>query len=735
MGTRLISITLFATIATLCHAQTWEESNYSNFEITHEFFTPNGTAASASGGYDMTGYIPVKDGDIIVFSGDRSPGIPFMMGFADNMGNGGSVLLGNFDATDYSNLNVTEEEVTIPAGIAYVRCSARNTSMAGWASRNMSVIKRTRVVFADDTFRYIVRKHGYDVATVNDLTKSSKIKLDEPSCAYVNITGISKMPTKKTDNLHAWLECYDGNGNYFKKRVVLNAQGNSSLGLAKNNIAIDFCEDEWLGEEETDITIGKWVKQSSFHLKANYTSYFRGESQIGYVIYDDIIADRRQPFPWQRAGIEDANGRAVGHPLGFPCYVYLNGQFYGVFAWQLKKHRKNLNLTKELAEHIHLDGRLDNGTLWNGGIDYTKFEIRNPKTLYCTNVTEEQGSTTYAAYDGDSPCELIDESMPYFDANNEGHVLSSRVKKYIQRLSNFKSEIKALVDAKADSSSVRAKMESYFDIQGMTDYVVMSFVTSNGDGFEKNWQWITYDGTKWFVMPYDLDCILGNMWQGTFLFPADVFWYYAKYDNVHKTGPIYYFMRYYGQDVADRYKELRYADVISCSSIMNHFLSWYERVTDEGYNLEYTKWPNSPCNGQSIVSPNWTTSDSYWLTYTWEDYYAFGEFNKARSYNAGDKCTYGGRIWTATTQTQGIAPYTKLAHTDSMERLKSYIDRKLELLDGFFGYDRKTYEVGLNDIPSETEDSSAHVRKYMKDGHLYIIKDGKTYSIDGKRIN
>ena len=84
----------------------------------------------------------LKEGDVIVFSGDRSPGIPFMMGYADNTGDDGSVLLGNFEATDYSNLSVTEEEITIPTGISYVRCSARNTSLQGWANRNMSVIKR-----------------------------------------------------------------------------------------------------------------------------------------------------------------------------------------------------------------------------------------------------------------------------------------------------------------------------------------------------------------------------------------------------------------------------------------------------------------------------------------------------------------------------------------------------------------------------------------------------------------
>ena len=123
----------------------WTETDYSEYEITHEFFTPGGVSPSTSGKYDMTGYIPVKLGDVIVFSGDRSPGIPFIMGYADNQGSGATVLLGNFDATDYSNLSVTEEEVTIPAGTSYVRCSARNTSVPSWATRNMSVIKRTWV--------------------------------------------------------------------------------------------------------------------------------------------------------------------------------------------------------------------------------------------------------------------------------------------------------------------------------------------------------------------------------------------------------------------------------------------------------------------------------------------------------------------------------------------------------------------------------------------------------------
>lgn len=92
----------------------WTETDYSEFEITHEFFIPGGTATSSSGGYDMTGYIPVKGGDVIVFSGDRSPGIPFIMGYTNNEGNGATVLLGDFDANNWNDIQVIDKDVTIP---------------------------------------------------------------------------------------------------------------------------------------------------------------------------------------------------------------------------------------------------------------------------------------------------------------------------------------------------------------------------------------------------------------------------------------------------------------------------------------------------------------------------------------------------------------------------------------------------------------------------------------------
>ncbi len=583
----------------------------------------------------------------------------------------------------------------------------------------------------ENIWQHIIEKHGYNTTTVTDMSGEQKIKLAEPYCAYVNITGIDEMPTGKTQNMHAWLECYDGNGNYFKKRIILNAQGNSSMRWIKKNLSVDFCEDEWIGEKETDITIGQWVKQSSFHLKANYSTYFRGEGQIGYMIYEDIIRDRKQPYPWQRAQIVDANERALCHPQAFPCYVFLNDDFYGLYAWSLKKHRKNMNLAKDVAEHIHLDGTLKDLSLWNGTVNYTAFEIRNPKTLYCVNLCEKQGTTTYAEYDGDAPCELIDESMPYYDATNEGHVLTNRVKTYIQQLSRYKANLKALEAAKADSATIRAKFEEYFDIEGLIDYVIFSYVTSNADGFEKNWQWFTYGGGKWYVQPYDLDCTFGNHYQGHTLFPPEMFWFYRKYNDIQKTGPINFLLKYYATDISCRYRDLRRSGQISCDSFMNHFHIWYERISQDGYDLEYSRWPNSPCNGESIISANWTTSDQEWLNYTPEEFQKVQAYDNTHTYQAGDKCTMPDhRVWTAENTTIGDIPYTKLAHTDSFERVENYIRRKIMLLDKYFGYSND--EDNIPSLQSDKQTISTH--KIIRDKHLYIIRDGEVYSPDGKRV-
>ena len=584
----------------------------------------------------------------------------------------------------------------------------------------------TLIVSADDTWQYILSKYGYDPATVTDLTESAKIRLAEPYRAYVNITGISQMPTTKTQDLQAWLECYDGSGNYFKKRVILNAQGNSSLEFPKKNISVKFYEENWGEGKTTDITFGNWVKQDAFHLKAYYTDYFRGCGKIAYDIYDDITSDRENPLPWQRAGVTTASNKAMCHPNGFPCYVYLNGKFYGLFVWSLKKNHKNMGQEKDNALHIHIDGTIGDETITNGKINWKKFEVRTPKDLLCVDTIHIGGTPTYKLYDGDKPTELIDESMPYYDSDNPDHVLTNKVKQSLTSLSLYPSMLRKLDAVHTDSETFLAQYSQYFDTQGIIDYLVHSLVTNNYDGHWKNWQWFTYDGVKWFIEPYDLDCTFGLHASGAFLLPPE--WYNhlgVLYNQIPANSQQKLYLKHFPNVVGERYITLREKGIINADRYISYFKDWQERIGNIGYEMEYTRWPNSPCLMETTVNPNWTTEDN------WENYYNFPDYSPETTYYAGNRCKLSNRIWTATATTKGIRPYKQIGQIDSQERVESWIRERISLLDEYFNYDPD----GIKEVESSSHSDNQTVsHKVIRDNHLYIIRNDETYSVDGKRL-
>lgn len=633
-----------------------------------------------------------------------------------------------------------------------------------------------------DTLNDYLTVHG--VQTKVDFSDSSYIQIPEPRCAVINITGISSMPTSKTANYCGYLEFWDMQGNYFKKKVIANAQGNSSMGFIKKNAAFDFCDDDWIGDETPSIRFGKWVAQDSFHMKAYYTDFFRGVGAVSYKLYDQIVRTRgnRKDRPWKKELINFDNIKATTNsfanplqddftlefdtgarcfPDGFPAICYLNGEFYGVFSWQLKKHRDNFHMDKKTAEHIHIDGNLYVGNIWQGSVAWNQFEIRNPKSLYCINTEDVNGwgytsldATTdaeeiaaigdnyqevedkpsdftnadivskygnnppaylyrtskgkwyklvtldgkqYLPYDGDNPVELIDDTMPYYDASNKDHVRSNQVKTYLKNLSTAVSKMSAaetVYNASSktaeDLATLKAVIETYCDVENQIDYMIVSDLIKNSDGFGKNWQWFTYDGVKWYVGLYDCDMSFGGHFQGNQITTP-----LAGHISTSKSNFHGYVIAYYADELNARYKELADMGIITADNIYSIFKDWTERIGVENYKKEYKKWADSPCYGQSTIRT------AYWEMLYNEDgspkMASSSTYNSSTVYAVDDEVSYGLNSTMGyycfkciqATETATPAPISYFRHTDNIYRVQKWIETEVANMDKVYGYTRQ----------------------------------------------
>lgn len=476
-----------------------------------------------------------------------------------------------------------------------------------------------------------LRASGFNVDNPVDWSAESSISLPIPRyCAKVNIISDTGLATTKTQDKKCVLEYWDKSGNYFKKYIILNAQGSSSMAYIEKNQSIDIFNDEDC-EESCDIVFGNWISQDSFHLKCYYIDVFRGINNVCYNYCEEVIKYlncRSNRILFDKSSITSSNSTgdfnvdfgddALCHPDGFPFEMYVNGEYYGLFAWNLKKHRKNYSMGKNDATKTLLDGVIDEVTFFGGTIDWTRFELRNPKDLVCTDGTE---------YDADTNCkELIDEDCELYDSTNEAHVNSAAVKKIVER----QSQAIGLISAETDVETARSIYEQYYDVDAMNCFFIISNVIYNYDGFRKNWLWTIYDK---IAAPnfYDLDTVFGRHWNGTCVVGNSIV------DIIGTTAglPTEQLVRLYKTELDATYKRLRDDKLIDVDYIMMFVYDWMKWIGNVAYKKNIEAWPSTP---------------SY------------------RSEKNQDDGTYDGGMF------------------DSPKRIEIWLSKRIETLDNYFNY-------------------------------------------------
>ena len=529
---------------------------------------------------------------------------------------------------------------------------------------------------------------------VGDQSEKSSLHIPMPRFCVINFSNILRMPLTKTEDAQAIMEFWDNSGNYFKKKVIANAQGNSSLVYVKKNVSFDLCNDDWVGDDTFKIKFGEWVEQDGFHLKAYYTDFFRGLSIPAYNFYKAILDTRGNDADrtWKLAlNLDPDNyGQGLGYgepssvhdrldngalcfPQGFPALVYLNGEFYGIFSWNLKKHRDNYHMDKSNKNNIHLDGILG-ADFFSGNIDWTDFEVRNPKKLICMDGSD---------YDGDNPAELIDSSSEAYNPNNSKHVFTASVKEKIVELSGRLAEISAA----ATTEDKKTLFEKYFCSDNMIDYQIFSDVLRNTDGFNKNWQWTTWDGKRWFVNAYDLDETFGSHNTGIVIFEP-----LTTRLGQSESLPSGVMQTLFGTELEARYAELRSAGIIDSKKLVENISSWCKTIGEKFYKLEFEKWDDSPCNRGMVVAEGWEVvlgdDGKPLITYSHPN-----EYSPSRTYTLGEVVNFNAttvKWWynfrCASASLQGVQPIERFGQRDNLWRVENWLRISIENMDGVYNY-------------------------------------------------
>lgn len=532
-------------------------------------------------------------------------------------------------------------------------------------TRHEHKISASHISLSDEAAKEVdeaFKSAGIKMENPSDFSKDSHIELPIPRIAAQVRIYAPKLPTTKQDDIEAEIEYNDKDGNYFRKPVILNAQGSSSMGYYVKNMAIDIADG-------SEIKFGDFPTQDSFHLKKYYIDIFRGQCVVAYWLMEQVYKSRPagQQYPYEYSysneSVTDGTGDVKKdfitdgkcHPDGFPIVITWidNGgkeTYMGVYAWNLKKSKEVYNVDKKKAENIILDGVISSSTLFGGTIKWEQFEIRNPKSLKDIDGNK---------YDGDNPKELSDT-----DEN------SKKVKNYLTRLSG--------VVAALASSNTKETFEKYFLVNPFIDYFLVSQVIYHLDGFRKNWIWLAYNGKQWCPSLYDTDSIWGSHWTGTYVVKDSDKATILGIDECMGLTTLY------ASEIKARYKFLREQKIFDVDNIVSLLDTWVHKIGYENIKKECALYKETPSYRASLVSDGWD------LLAHVNSYYegAPTEYDENKAYSVGEICKYRDYVFKATKNTQGVVPcqaYDKIPYCggyfNSVKRVRNWLKNRIDFLD------------------------------------------------------
>ena len=243
------------------------------------------------------------------------------------------------------------------------------------------------------------------------------------------------------------------------------------------------------------------------------------------------------------------NGGAID---GFPIMLVVNGDFYGLYDFQIKKSRTMFGFEK------------DNHSQYAISCERTP-QNKNDAAIHFKGAAILDGNDydyEYVADDGDK-------------ANAKA---------------SFNYMIQKVIEA--TGSDYAKTLEGYLDVDSVIDYMLFTALITAADDVTKNFLMLSYNGTKWYFSAYDMDCTFGN-WQDGWIredpdhaVPSIQHWRDAN-------RAMHLVCAYDADRVKARYQELRKGP-LSDANVYKRFISYMSLTPVAVKNADVKLWPTTP---------------------------------------------------------------------------------------------------------------------------------------------
>jgi hypothetical protein len=310
---------------------------------------------------------------------------------------------------------------------------------------------------------------------------------------------------------------------------TLKWQGSSSLNYPKKNYTVKF--DNAFEAKEG------WGVQNKYCLKGDWVDFSHCRNVVSAKLWGEIVRSRK-PSDLVTTLSALPNCGAVD---GFPCFVVINGEWQGVYNFNIPKDGWMMGMGSGTKEAILC------AEVTNGG---------DPERFWAEATAENGFDLEYSS-----------------DSFSESEVLAS-----------LNTLIRAVMNS--DGTDIDTVISQYLDIDSAIDYLAFSYLINNEDGVAHNYLLSTYDGTKWFFTPYDLDLTYGSYYNFAFTPTTQNLWI--------KGNKLFDLLAIYKRDeLTARYNAL-VNGAMSKSNVSYKFISYCTQIPLPAVNEDAKLWKTIP---------------------------------------------------------------------------------------------------------------------------------------------